>query len=151
MKYIFSLFLACFLFTANAHAAENAPGANAPLNPCEAIMVGKVWMTTDAVDHKGASVPAADEKVAAFFGIAEYFPDHTFKMTTLDGKPKMHGLWSMSADGKTRKLTVQDDSGKTRFTREVENVKVNDGEYTYRIYPNDGNKAEHIDIIHKPQ
>ena len=52
---------------------------------------------------------------------------------------------------KTRTLTVQDDSGKTRFTREVENVKVNDGEYTYRIYPNGENEAEHIDIIHKPQ
>lgn len=34
---------------------------------------------------------------------------------------------------------------------EVENVKVNDGEYTYRIYPNGENKAEHIDIVHKPQ
>ena len=56
----------------------------------------------------------------------------------------------MTADGKTRNLTVRDDTGKTRFAREVENVKVTDGEYTYRIYPDSENKAEHIDIIHKP-
>ena len=31
------------------------------------------------------------------------------------------------------------------------NMQVNDGEYTYRIYPNGENEAEHIDIIHKPQ
>ena len=150
MKYIFS-FLLAFILASTAFAAQKAPEANAPLNPHKQIMIGKVWATTDAVDQKGASVPADDEKVAAFFGIAEYFPDHTFKMTTLDGQPKMHGLWSMSADGKTRKLTVQDDSGNTRFTREVENVKVDKGEYTYRIYPNEGNKAEHIDIVHKPR
>ena len=150
MKHIFSFFLTLML-ASTAFAAEKAPEANAPLNPYEQILVGKVWVTTDAIDQKGASVPATDEKVAAFFGKAEYFPDHTFKIASLDGKPRMHGLWSISADGKTRKLTVQDDSGKTRFTREVENVKVNDGEYTYRIYPNGENKAEHIDIVHKPQ
>ena len=150
MKHIVGFFLAIF-FASTAFATEKAPETNVPLNPYEQIMVGKVWVTTDAVDQKGASVPAADEQVAAFFGKAEYFPDHTFKMTTLDGKPKMHGLWSISADGKTRQLIVQDDSGKTRFTREVENVKVDDGEYTYRIYPNKENKSEHIDIVHKPR
>lgn len=150
MKYLVSFFLTIILASA-AFAAEKAPEANVPLNPYEQVMVGKVWATTDAVDQKGVSVPAADERVAAFFGKAEYFPNHTFKMTTLDGKPKMHGLWSISADGKTRQLLVQDDSGKARFTREVENVKVDDGEYTYRIYPNKDNKAEHITIVHKPQ
>ena len=151
MKHIFCLLLAFFILAANAYAAEKAPSAPVALNPYEQIMVGKVWITTDAVDQKGASVPAEDEKVAAFFGKAEYFPDHAFKMATLDGKLKMHGLWNMTADGKTRNLTVRDDTGKTRFTREVENVKVTDGEYTYRIYPNSENKAEHIDIIHKPR
>lgn len=139
------------MLASTAFAAEKAPEANAPLNSYEQIMVGKVWVTTDAVDQKGASMPATDENVAAFFGKAEYFPDHTFKITSLDGKPRMHGLWSISADGKTRTLTVQDDSGKTRFTREVENVNVNDGEYTYRFTRTAENEAEHIDIIHKPQ
>ena len=151
MKQIFSLLLAFFILTSNIYAAGKNPSAHAALNPYEQIMVGKVWITTDAVDQKGASVPAEDEKVAAFFGKAEYFPDHAFKMTALDGKPKMHGLWNMTADGKTRNLTVRDDTGKTRFTLKVENVKVTDGEYTYRIYPNSENESESIDIIHKPQ
>ena len=64
-------------------------------------MVGKVWPTADAVDQKDVSVPATDEEMAAFFGKAEYFPNHTFKMTALGGKPKMHGLWSISTDGKS--------------------------------------------------
>ena len=114
-------------------------------------MAGKVSPTADAVDQKDVSVPATDEEMAAFFGKAEYFPNHTFKMTALGGKPKMHGLWSISTDGKIRQLIVQDDLGKTRFVREVENMKVDDGEYAYRIYPNKENKAEHIDIVHKPR
>lgn len=57
----------------------------------------------------------------------------------------------MSDDGQTRTLIVQDDDGKTRFTRVVENVKVSDDEYIYRIYPNEKNKLEYIDIAHTPQ
>ena len=68
MKHIFCLLLAFFILAANAYAAEKAPSAPAALNPYEQIMVGKVWITTDAADQKGASVPAEDEKVAAFFG-----------------------------------------------------------------------------------
>ena len=38
------------MLASTAFAAEKAPEANAPLNPYEQIMVGKVWVTTDAVD-----------------------------------------------------------------------------------------------------
>ena len=151
MKYMFCLFLACFIFAANAHAAGEKAPETVALNQFEQKMVGKVWITVNAVDQKGVDVPAVDEKVSAFFGKAEYYPDHTFKMTNLDGEPKMRGLWSMSEDGKTRTLTAQDESGNTQFTRTVENVTVSDGEYTYRIYPDAGNMGEYIDIIHRPQ
>ena len=112
MKHIFSFFLTLML-ASTAFAAEKAPEANAPLNPYEQIMVGKVWVTTDAVDQKGASVPATDEKVAAFFGKAEYFPDHTFKITffgwqTEDAWPLEH----IGGTGKPEKLTVQDGSAR---------------------------------------
>lgn len=41
------------MLASTAFAAEKAPEANAPLNPYEQIMVGKVWVTTDAVVPKG--------------------------------------------------------------------------------------------------
>ncbi|MEX6066534.1 hypothetical protein [Providencia hangzhouensis] len=34
------------------------------------------------------------------FGLAEYYPDGTFNMTTFDGKPKMKGDWSFDENGK---------------------------------------------------
>lgn len=152
MKYLLFLMLACFFAVPNAYAGD--PAANRPkmeLNSHEQKMVSKKWLTSKAIDQNNMTVPAADGRVAVFFGLAEYYPDHKFNMTTPDGKPKMHGLWNMSDDGRTRTLIVQNDEGQTRFTRVVENVKISDDEYTYRIYPNEGNKLEYIDIVHIPQ
>lgn len=152
MKSLLFFILMCFVFPAGVQAAETgALGSKEGLNGFEGKMVGKIWVTTEAIDQSGASVPAADERVAVYFGNAEYFPGGKFNMTTPDGQPKMHGLWSLSEDGKTRTLTVLDDQGRTRFIRTVENVKVEDNEYTYRIYPEEGKTAVYIDIVHHPK
>lgn len=148
MRYLICLLLSCLLL--GACTQETRESAQA-LNMYEQKMVGKKWVTTAAVDQNGRKVPAKDQKVTAFFGYAEYFKDHTFVMTTLDGKPKMHGLWKISEDGKSRTLTAQDDNGKNLFFRTVENVTLSSGEYTYRVYPDEKNKKDYIDIIHKPR
>lgn len=139
-------------------AAENNTGkieiqssVQAPqktLNDYEKIMTEKVWITTEAVNEKGDKVPADNEQVSNYFGLAEYYPDGTFIMFTPEGKQKMQGDWSMSNDGKTRTLVAKDKEGKTLFTRDVENITVKDTEYTYRIYPNADDKNTYFDIIH---
>ncbi|QIQ21813.1 DUF4822 domain-containing protein [Zophobihabitans entericus] len=151
--------IAATSFTFNAMAAETQPVATAisatqavqTLNQYEKIMVGPVWITTGALNQKGETVANTDQGVSNYFGVAEYFADHTFKMLSPDGKPKMQGDWSMSEDGKTRTLVAKDASGNILFTRTVENVKVTPEEYTYRIYPNADSKTEYFDIVHKPQ
>lgn len=120
-----------------------------PLNNYESVMVDKVWVTTEALDQDNKKVDPANEQVANFFGLAEYYPDGSFKMTTLDGKPKMQGEWSFSEDGKSRSLTAKNDKGEVLFTRVVENVTVSPDEYTYRIYPSQDDKSKYFDIVHK--
>ena len=134
---------------ASAPTESQKEAVKSNLNTYEQIMVGKVWETTGAQDQDKKAVSADDKQVANFFGLAEYYPDGTFNMTTFDGKPKMKGDWSFGDDGKTRSLTAKDDKGDVLFTRVVENVTVTPEEYTYRIYPEQGNKNKYFDIVHK--
>lgn len=143
---------AAMTFTAQANSTANmsATGmvASQP-NAHESIMVDKVWITTEALDQDKKNVDPANEQVANYFGIAEYYPNGTFKMMTLDGKPKMQGDWSFSKDGKTRSITAKNDKGDVLFTRVVENITVTPEEYTYRIYPKQDDKSAYFDIVHK--
>lgn len=139
-----------FTAQANSTAKVEASAAVAKkLNAYEDIMVDKIWVTTEALDQDKKNVDPANENVANFFGLAEYYPDGTFKMTTLDGKPKMQGDWSFSNDGKSRSLTAKNDKGEVLFTRVVENVTVTPEEYTYRIYPAQDDKTKYFDIVHQ--
>lgn len=134
---------------ASTQAVSQSQSTEHKLNVYEEIMVGKVWTTTEAVDQDKKGVNADDKQVANFFGLAEYYPDGTFNMTTFDGKPKMKGDWSFDENGKSRTLTAKDNDGKVLFTRVVENVTVTPEEYTYRIYPEQDNKDKYFDIVHK--
>ncbi len=119
------------------------------VNSFEALMIDKVWVTTEAIDQDKKQINPSDAHVVNFFGLAEYFPDGTFKMQTLDGKPKMQGDWEFSEDGKTRTLKAKNDKGEILFTRTVENITVTPDEYTYRIYPDESKKSQYADIVHK--
>ncbi|MTH45703.1 DUF4822 domain-containing protein [Intestinirhabdus alba] len=143
-------FATAFTVHAASVQPESKPEAvQRTLNTYEQNMVDKVWITAEALDQDKKSVSPEDKRVANFFGVAEYYPDGTFKMTTLDGKPKMQGAWSFSDDGKSRSLTAKNDAGDVLFTRVVENVRVTPEEYTYRVYPEQGNKTRYFDIVHK--
>ncbi|HBO21647.1 MAG TPA: DUF4822 domain-containing protein [Providencia sp.] len=137
------------LYAASAPVENQKEVVKNNLNAYEQIMVGKIWETTGALDQDKKAVNSDDKQVANFFGLAEYYPDGSFNMTTFDGKPKMKGDWSFSEEGKTRSLTAKDDKGDVLFTRVVENVTVTPEEYTYRIYPEQDNKTKYFDIVHK--
>lgn len=114
-------------------------------------LIGKTWVTTEALDQDGKAIPATDESVAGFFGLANYEKDGSVKMYTPEGKLKLQGDWSFSADGKTRTLTGKNDKGEVLFTRVVENIKVTPDEYIYRVYPKPDDKSHYADIVHKPK
>ncbi len=116
-----------------------------------AYLIGKTWVTTEALDQDGKAIPVTDESVAGFFGLANYEKDGSVKMYTPEGKLKLHGDWSFSADGKTRTLTGKNDKGEVLFTRVVENIKVTPDEYIYRVYPKPDDKSYYADIVHKPK
>ncbi len=114
-------------------------------------LISKTWVTTEALDQDGKAIPATDESVAGFFGLANYEKDGSVKMYTPEGKLKLQGDWSFSADGKTRTLTGKNDKGEVLFTRVVENIKVTPDEYIYRVYPKPDDKSHYADIVHKPK
>jgi len=139
-------------FTAQAATTASAAATTAAekkVNDYEAVMIDKVWVTTKALDQDKKEVSPQNEQVANYFGLAEYYPNGTFKMTTLEGAPKMQGDWSFDPEGKTRSLTAKNDKGDVLFTRVVENITVTPDEYTYRIYPSQDDKSKYFDIVHE--
>lgn len=121
------------------------------LNEYEEVMVGKTWVTTNAIDQKTRSIGENDKRVSMYYGSAKYHRDGTFVMYTPEGEQKMQGDWSISEDGKTRTLVAKDQDGKVLFTREVENTSVTPTDYVYRIYPSERNRDQYIDILHAPK
>lgn len=138
-----------FTVQAATTPAATTTAAEKKVNDYEAVMIDKVWVTTKALDQDKKDVSPKDEQVANYFGLAEYYPNGTFKMTTLEGAPKMQGDWSFDAEGKTRSLTAKNDKGDVLFTRVVENITVTPDEYTYRIYPSQDDKSKYFDIVHE--
>lgn len=125
--------------------------ATKELNEYEKVMVGKTWVTTNAIDQKTRSIGENDKRVSMYYGSAKYYRDGTFVMYTPEGDKKMQGDWSISEDGKTRTLVAKDEKGKVLFTRNVENTAVTETDYVYRIFPSERNKDQYIDILHEPK
>lgn len=136
--------------TADAQVKPLTATAQKTANTAD-YLIGKTWVTTEALDQDGKAIPATDESVAGFFGLANYEKDGSVKMYTPEGKLKLQGDWSFSADGKTRTLTGKNDKGEVLFTRVVENIKVAPDEYIYRVYPKPDDKSHYADIVHKPK
>ena len=119
------------------------------LTPAETL-ASVSWETTNAKNNKGENVALSDANVSNFVGFAYFKADGTFTMYNLDDSPKMHGDWSVPADGKTRTVVAKDADGKVLFTRVVDITVLTKQEFTYRIYPDASNKAVYFDIIHTP-
>ncbi|MFB6454731.1 DUF4822 domain-containing protein [Chitinophaga sp. Hz27] len=119
------------------------------LTPSETL-ASVSWETTNAKNNKGENVALGDANVANFVGFAYFKADGTFTMYNLDDSPKMHGDWSVPADGKTRTVIAKDADGKVLFTRVVDITVLTKQEFTYRIYPNANDKTIYFDIIHTP-
>lgn len=114
------------------------------------ILASVSWETTNAKNNKGEDVALTDANVSNFVGFAYFKADGTFTMYNLDDSPKMHGDWTVSADGKTRTIVAKDNTGATLFTRVVEITVLTKNEFTYRIYPNNNDKSVYFDIVHTP-
>lgn len=119
------------------------------LTPSE-VLASVAWKTTNAKNNKGENVVLTDVNVANFVGFAYFKADGTFTMYNLDDSPKMHGDWTVSADGKTRTIVAKDAAGATLFTRVVDITVLTKDEFTYRIYPNNDDKSIYFDIVHTP-
>lgn len=123
---------------------------DAPAQTPSEILASVSWQTTNAKNNKGENVVLTDANVANFVGFAYFKADGTFTMYNLDDSPKMHGDWTVSADGKTRTIVAKDNAGATLFTRVVDITVLTKNEFTYRVYPNSNDKSIYFDIVHTP-
>ncbi len=119
------------------------------LTPSETL-ASTPWETTNAKNNKAENLALNDVNVSNFVGFAYFKADGTFTMYNLDDSPKMHGDWSVSADGKTRTVIAKNDTGAVQFTRIVDITVLTRQEFTYRIYPDNNDKTVYYDIIHTP-
>ncbi|MBB5914060.1 hypothetical protein BJY24_002927 [Nocardia transvalensis] len=134
-----------------AAATSVATGSTlvAPRSP-SATLAATPWETTSARDAQGGTVALTDDHVKNYVGFAYFKPDGTFTMVNLDDSPKMHGDWSVPADGKTRTIIAKNDAGQEQSRRTVDIVTLTDKEFTYRVYPTADDKTVYYDIVHTP-
>lgn len=142
--------------TSSAAATSSSVATTAP-SPISVVpgtpsatLASTAWETTSAVDARGMKLPLTDKNVTNYVGFAYFKTNGTFAMYTLEDKPKMHGTWTVSTDGKTRTITAVDDQGKVLFTRQSPIVTLTDKEFTYRTFPDPVNPKVYVDIIHTP-
>ena len=152
MKYLKNLRLALIMAVLGVtlfSCSKDDVLAEETLTPSQ-VLSSTAWETTNAKNNKGENVVLTDANVSNFVGFAYFKADGSFTMYNLDNSPKMHGDWSVSADGKTRTIIAKNDAGATLFTRVVDITVLTKKEFTYRIYPNNVEKSIYFDIVHTP-
>ena len=130
-----------------AVSAVSAPFAKRVLTPSETL-ASTPWKTTSARDAQGDRVALDDPAVSNFVGWAYFKADGTFTMYNLDDSPKMHGDWSVAADGSSRWIAAKDANGAVLFQRVVPIVQLDKNVFTYRVYPNAADQSVYYDIVH---
>ncbi|MFD6178648.1 MULTISPECIES: DUF4822 domain-containing protein [unclassified Isoptericola] len=133
----------------SAVAAEEAPAGAEARTPSD-VLASTAWETTGATDADGEDVALDDENVSNFVGWAYFKDDGTFTMYTLDDAPKMQGDWTVDEEGTTRHIVAKDDAGEVQFERDSDIVTLTDEEFTYRVFPEEGNTDVYVDIVHTP-
>ncbi|MEU2202042.1 DUF4822 domain-containing protein [Isoptericola sp. NPDC019482] len=134
---------------ADTAASQEAAAADEAQTPSD-VLASTAWETTGATDESGADVPLDDEDVSTFVGWAYFGADGTFAMYDLDDSPKMQGDWTVDAEGTTRHIVAKDDAGEVQFERDSDIVTLTDEEFTYRVFPEEGNTDVYYDIVHTP-
>ncbi|MDR2997693.1 MAG: DUF4822 domain-containing protein [Microbacterium sp.] len=141
--------------SAMAAEAPAAPAATASANsfakttltPSQ-VLSSTPWKTTSALDADGNRVALTDANVANFVGWAYFKADGTFTMYNLDNSPKMHGDWSVPADGSARTIVAKDAAGNVLFTRVTPITQLDKNTFTYRVVPNAAQPDVYFDIVH---
>jgi len=114
------------------------------------ILASTPWETTGAKDAAGAAIALDDTRVSGLVGYSYFRANGTYAIYGLDDVLRSSGRWSVSADGKTRTITALDGSGNELWSRVVDIIVMNNGEFTYRITPNAATPAVYYDIKHTP-
>lgn len=130
-------------------SSQDAAAADEAQTPSD-VLASTAWETTGATDADGEDVPLDDEDVSTFVGWAYFEADGTFAMYTLDDTPKMQGDWTVDEEGTTRHIVAKDDAGEVQFERDSDIVTLTDEEFTYRVFPEEGNTDVYYDIVHTP-
>lgn len=132
---------------APAPAAATASASWKHMTPSQTL-ASTPWKTTSALDQDGNRVALDNAAVASFVGWAYFKTDGTYTMYNLDDTPKLHGDWTVTADGSERWINAKDAAGNVLFQRVVPIVQLDKHTFTYRVFPNAADSTVYYDIVH---
>lgn len=130
---------------APAPAAASASWKN--LTPSETL-ASTPWKTTAAFDQDGDRIALDDPAVSNFVGWAYFKSDGSYTMYNLDNSPKLHGDWTVAADGSERWISAENAAGDVLWTRIVPITELTTHVFTYRVFPNAADTSAYYDIVH---
>ena len=87
-----------------------------------------------------------DEFVSRLAGVTRYHNDGTFRSVSMDSALVLEGNWSISDDGKTLNLIGVGKEGRPGFNIVAPVLKLNNTEFSYRVYPNPDNRNQYFDV-----
>ncbi|MEN5058945.1 DUF4822 domain-containing protein [Sphingobacterium kitahiroshimense] len=110
------------------------------------VLASKVWKTTGAKDEDGNDVALDDPKVADLVEYSFYKANGDFTIFGFNDVLKISGKWALSADGKNAVLNGAIVDTGIAFKRDVQVMTLNNDEFTYKIFTNNGT----FNIINTP-
>lgn len=108
------------------------------------------WITRSIHDSNGQIYSGKDEFVARLAGVTRYHNNGTFRSVSMDSSLVFEGNWSISDDGKMLNLMGMGKDGRPGFNIAAPLLKLNNTEFSYRIYPNPDNRNQYFDVNMAP-
>ena len=127
--------------------AVNTGTTAADMNVSElSLLKTGTWVTRSIHDANGLIYSGKDEFVARLAGVTRYHNNGTFRSVSMDNTLVFEGNWNISDDGKVLNLTGVGKDGRPGFTIEAPVLKLNNTEFSYRVYPNPNNRNQYFDV-----
>ena len=123
----------------------------ADMNASELLLLKtQNWITKDLKDANGLVYNGKDEFVSQLAGVTQYRNNGTFRTVSMDASVVFEGNWSISDDGRVLTLVGLGKDGRPGFNIDAPVIKLNNTEFSYRVYTNPNNRNRYFDVNMAP-
>lgn len=123
----------------------------ADMNAAELLLLKTgTWVTKDIRDSNGLIYNGKDEFVSQLAGVTRYHNNGTFRSVSMDTSLVFEGNWTISDDGRLLTLAGLGKEGRPGFKVDAPVLKLNNTEFSYRVYTNPNNRNMYFDVNMSP-